>query len=67
MPVADDDGQTPFALQARQPWADKARPSAKPTEEQTAWLLAEGVIKEDEPEKEVLLSTCLTVSLHVDQ
>ena len=52
-----DDGQTPFTLQTRQPWADKARASAKPTEEQTAWLLAEGVIKEDEPEKEVTLAT----------
>ena len=49
----EDDGETPFSLQTRQPWADKSRPSAKPTEEQTAWLLAEGVIKEDEPDKEV--------------
>ena len=61
-----DDGQTPFTLQTRQPWADKARASAKPTEEQTAWLLAEGVIKEDEPEKEVTLATDTRLLVSVD-
>ena len=51
--VEGDDGQTPFTLQTRQPWADKAQGSAIPTEEQTAWLLAQGVSEEDKPGKQV--------------
>ena len=52
-PAAEDDGQAPFQLRARQPWANKVVASAKPTEEEMAWLLEQGIIKEDEPEKDV--------------
>lgn len=41
-----------WTLVRRAPWADRAVAPAKPTEEQVAWLKAEGFIKEEEEEGE---------------
>ena len=40
----------PWALEARQPWADKAVPAARPTAEQLEWLEKEGFLKDKEAE-----------------
>ena len=37
-----------WALEARQPWADKQVEAAKPTAEQMEWLEKEGFLKEEE-------------------
>ena len=39
----------PWALETRQPWADKEVAAARPTEEQMEWLEKEGFLKKDEP------------------
>ena len=39
-----------WALEARQPWADKQVEAAKPTAEQMEWLEKEGFLKDEEAE-----------------
>lgn len=46
--LSSHDPEEPWELGQRQPWAEKTVKSAKPTEEQLAWLKAEGFIEEEE-------------------
>ena len=51
-----------WELGQRQPWAEKAVKSAKPTEEQLEWLKAEGFIEEvEEGAEQVSIPTCYVV------
>lgn len=51
--AASADPTAEWSISQRQPWFDKQVPSAKPTEEQIAWLKEEGFIKEDEEGEKV--------------
>lgn len=49
--AAAADPTAEWAIGVRQPWADKSVASAKPTDEQLAWLKEEGFIKEEDEEE----------------